>query len=600
MDQRDDVLLTVLLCLFILFYASKPDGTAASYYQSADQYTYGTTPPLPQNRYPAATGNTNYYANQPATAPVLHQYPSPPRLNGVNGQYTAAAVYPPMNTGYPMYPGVAGQGVTTPYYQHPTGYVAATHSPRSHSNSYNSHHRSSHSSTFSFSHTPSRSLSEDTVSSESASVQLLQRCDGTLISPHTDPSTVIVLTQNGTKLDELTFTAGDDALFGNNMVTVISVNWTTPIPFGTVRMHTTNRIYHVPLMDLVSMNNMNHFGRKSSVHSNGGRNSFTGTCAANGHNGPHNPAMNRCNSANSQVEGAHCTATNGLHNGHNGAPRHQHGRYRINSAPAAGQRKLGLTTSNPDGVSEELRSTIEANIGALISRRNPKLSDETLMKLPHLRKHREYIRTIDATMGPRDYNSYRVSVHSQDGNGNAHNGVHNDGNNNGNMMRRHRGGSHCVSENDNVDGNGRTANIQNLSAKPRPADHAGTHDRDRLNARKRAKRMTACEKGDLFKTELCENWVKKGHCTYGKKCHFAHGREDIRTRWRIENYKTQPCCDPARADSRLCLFGKRCNYAHPGEPLRRSHHCLYLDEEYEAEISKDFGSDTQFPFGIYI
>ncbi len=22
--------------------------------------------------------------------------------------------------------------------------------------------------------------------------------------------------------------------------------------------------------------------------------------------------------------------------------------------------------------------------------------------------------------------------------------------------------------------------------------------------------MSACEKGDLFKTELCENWVKKG------------------------------------------------------------------------------------------
>jgi len=146
-----------------------------------------------------------------------------------------------------------------------------------------------------------------------------------------------------------------------------------------------------------------------------------------------------------------------------------------------------------------------------------------------------------------------------------------------------------------VDGNGRTANIQNLSAKPRP-DGAT----ERMSVRKRAKRMSACEKGDLFKTELCENWVKKGHCTYGKKCHFAHGREDIRTRWRIENYKTQPCCDPARADSRLCLFGKRCNYAHPGEPLRRSYHQLYLDEEYEEEISKDFGKEVPFPFGIYI
>jgi len=100
--------------------------------------------------------------------------------------------------------------------------------------------------------------------------------------------------------------------------------------------------------------------------------------------------------------------------------------------------------------------------------------------------------------------------------------------------------------------------------------------------------------------ELCENWVSRGHCTYGKKCHFAHGRDDIRNRWRIENYKTQPCCDPARSDSRLCLFGKRCNYAHPGEPLRRSHHSLYLDEEYTAEIRKDYGHKTPYPFGIYI
>merc|ERR1712244_37774 len=235
-------------------------------------------------------------------------------------------------------------------------------------------------------------------------------------------------------------------------------------------------------------------------------------------------------------------------------------RYRLGqNAMAMNKNPMTTTATTEPG-------NVGNDIGSTVIRRNPKLSDETLMKLPHLRKHREYIRTIDVNMGPKDYNSYRVSVNSKD--------------------------------NDDTDNNGRTANIQNLSAKGNLNRNSGN-----LNAnlnRKKNKRMSACEKGDLFKTELCENWVKKGHCTYGKKCHFAHGRDDIRTRWRIENYKTQPCCDPARADSRLCLFGKRCNYAHPGEPLRRSHHCLYLDEEYQSEISQDYGQTTPYPFGIYI
>jgi len=32
------------------------------------------------------------------------------------------------------------------------------------------------------------------------------------------------------------------------------------------------------------------------------------------------------------------------------------------------------------------------------------------MKLPHLRKHIRYIKSIDTSMGPKDYNQYRVTV----------------------------------------------------------------------------------------------------------------------------------------------------------------------------------------------
>jgi len=119
------------------------------------------------------------------------------------------------------------------------------------------------------------------------------------------------------------------------------------------------------------------------------------------------------------------------------------------------------------------------------------------------------------------------------------------------------------------------------------------------NGRHKRNKHIVSEKGDLFKTELCENWIKKGTCSYGKKCHFAHGFDDIRNRLRVENYKTQPCCDPARLDSRLCLFGKRCNYTHPGEPMRRPMSGPYLDSVYFEEVYEDYG-DEKYPFGIYI
>lgn len=31
-----------------------------------------------------------------------------------------------------------------------------------------------------------------------------------------------------------------------------------------------------------------------------------------------------------------------------------------------------------------------------------------------------------------------------------------------------------------------------------------------------------------FKTKLCENWSKTGNCTYGSRCHFAHGEDELR------------------------------------------------------------------------
>eukprot|EP01084_Bolivina_argentea_P238155 400114_1 len=481
---------------------SQTNYTAQDIYPGYEHHPHSVyyTPPLPANNgYYAAQGH-HYYAQQPNTAPAPHILPPNAQYHHIAAPKSADLYNAPPYT--PSYPSTYHHG----YYNHTHGASPLAQ--------HTTHHEAPKATVVA-----NKVVTDTEATKRNEKVQYLQRCDGTIISPNADPLTVQMLRQKFDGKDEEAdaFTAGDDALFGNNIITIINVNWSSNIPFATVRMHVSNRIHHVPLMDLAHIAN-----------GKGARNS----------NKIEGKVMN--NSAN---------------------------RYRleVNNGPGA--------HVNAPGGGEKAHHNNDNAIGTTVIRRNPKLSDETLMKLPHLRKHREYIRTIDVNMGPKDYNSYRVSVNSKN------NGEQNDG---------------------LGDNNGRTANIQNLNAK-NARGGASAHLNGNLNQnRKKNKRMSACEKGDLFKTELCENWVKKGHCTYGKKCHFAHGRDDIRTRWRIENYKTQPCCDPARADSRLCLFGKRCNYAHPGEPLRRSHHCLYLDEEYQAEILKDYGSTTPYPFGIYI
>ena len=35
---------------------------------------------------------------------------------------------------------------------------------------------------------------------------------------------------------------------------------------------------------------------------------------------------------------------------------------------------------------------------------------------------------------------------------------------------------------------------------------------------------------ERYKTVLCATWVQTGECPYGRKCQFAHGKEELRTR----------------------------------------------------------------------
>merc|ERR1712154_509015 len=106
--------------------------------------------------------------------------------------------------------------------------------------------------------------------------------------------------------------------------------------------------------------------------------------------------------------------------------------------------QMGMKNGMPATCTPTNDENVANDIGSTVIRRNPKLSDETLMKLPHLRKHREYIRTIDVNMGPKDYNSFRVSVNSKNANSED--------------IEIGSGPQQNIN-------NGRTANIQNLNAK---------------------------------------------------------------------------------------------------------------------------------------
>jgi hypothetical protein len=107
---------------------------------------------------------------------------------------------------------------------------------------------------------------------------------------------------------------------------------------------------------------------------------------------------------------------------------------------------------------------------------------------------------------------------------------------------------------------------------------------------------------ELYKTEICLNWLKTRNCSYGNKCHYAHGIADLRARQRIETYKTQPCADPARKGCHVCMYTSRCNYAHPGEPIRRlGPHSgkKYFDHEYFEALRKHYPYH-EMPFGVFV
>lgn len=69
------------------------------------------------------------------------------------------------------------------------------------------------------------------------------------------------------------------------------------------------------------------------------------------------------------------------------------------------------------------------------------------------------------------------------------------------------------------------------------------------------------EEEKKFKTELCKNFQDTGKCKFGKKCKFAHGKDEVQPKSYVGlQYKTKPC-EKFKANG-FCPYGHRCLYQH--------------------------------------
>jgi len=69
------------------------------------------------------------------------------------------------------------------------------------------------------------------------------------------------------------------------------------------------------------------------------------------------------------------------------------------------------------------------------------------------------------------------------------------------------------------------------------------------------------EPDEKYKTELCRNWITLGHCSYGAKCRFAHGEEDLVSKQVFNpKYKSKRC--EGFHTTFYCPYGSRCNFIH--------------------------------------
>ncbi|CAK5081517.1 unnamed protein product [Meloidogyne enterolobii] len=80
---------------------------------------------------------------------------------------------------------------------------------------------------------------------------------------------------------------------------------------------------------------------------------------------------------------------------------------------------------------------------------------------------------------------------------------------------------------------------------------------------------------------MCQNWLERAQCSFGKNCRFAHGFDDLRTPTLPlpinEKYKTRLC---EKYTSRgVCPYGSRCLFIHP-DNVQNNLQTNYIQSNY--------------------
>ncbi len=96
------------------------------------------------------------------------------------------------------------------------------------------------------------------------------------------------------------------------------------------------------------------------------------------------------------------------------------------------------------------------------------------------------------------------------------------------------------------------------------------------------------EGDEKYKTEMCKNWVLYGRCSYGSKCRFAHGKDDMVNK-QVYNpkYKSKKC--EGFHTQFYCPYGSRCNFIHDEDTAYKSRALYYtylLDPQIKFVIFK--------------
>ena len=76
-----------------------------------------------------------------------------------------------------------------------------------------------------------------------------------------------------------------------------------------------------------------------------------------------------------------------------------------------------------------------------------------------------------------------------------------------------------------------------------------------------------------YKTELCKKFQSTGHCPYGYKCRFAHGKHELITRQQGKNYKKRQC--KSFFEKGYCPYGSRCNFQHYEKNFKEINYSYY-------------------------